>query len=701
MEYVVIYLAKVSLLIAIFYGAYRLLLQNLTFYTINRYFLLFGIFVSLLLPLFFIKKYIIVEPVINSISAHTIHIQNNYKSTQYSYFQIDWYAITILIYIIVMLWFAFKLIRNIYFVFTFLYQEKSNKNKGYSLINTQKNVESFSFFNYIVINKEMYSKFEYNAIIQHEKAHCKQWHSIDVIVANLLCVFFWFNPLSWYFKKAIIQNTEYLADKEATKNISDKVMYQKLLLNIVCGKNNLSIINHFNQSLIKKRIVMLNKNQSKTVNFWRYFLVFPMVATFMFLFQQKVVAQIAKQETQVELIGLSWDKNATDTEFKNDEKITQEQGVTLKFKNIERNANNEITSIDIYFKDEVDGEMKMQNFNNPNGIETIYFKRKYDQKTGHYFFGFVSDKETFEEEFPSNPIDSNSKIAILTLDSKDPDEGFYSLKNEFKEYGITIKVWGIKRNSKNEIIEIHAQMKNERGKIKEFHFENTKKPLESLEFWAPKKGTKSGDDFDVKEGVNTNVSKLELLKEEKQKNKKAWIEYYKLQTKNKEMLEDMKKNMLIIVNGKEFFQKDFQNFKFESDGTIIHYDSKDAIEKFGEKAKDGALVFTGNTTVCIKERRKNEVKDNYIIIEDPTGDEILLVRKQNEVGVKVPRRPFINADENPLIAVNGKIIEENAKEYLEKINPETISNMDVLSSEKAIEKYGKKAANGAIEIKLK
>jgi|GEM_PF-4856883 len=121
------------------------------------------------------------------------------------------------------------------------------------------------------------------------------------------------------------------------------------------------------------------------------------------------------------------------------------------------------------------------------------------------------------------------------------------------------------------------------------------------------------------------------------------------------------------------------------------------IEKFGEKGKYGALVFTGNTTI------QNDIiaVEKSAINENPNGDKVLLLKKQNDVGVKVPGQSNIDADNNPLVVVNGKIIQENSREYLEKLNPETIKEMNVLKGEKATEKYGEKAINGAIEIKLK
>ena len=123
-----------------------------------------------------------------------------------------------------------------------------------------------------------------------------------MLFRSLFCILFWFHPLVWLYKKAIIQNLEFIADSEASKKTSDIKVYQLTLLKITTQENCVAITNHFYQSLIKKRIVMLNKNQSKKWNSWKYAVVLPALIAFVFLFQIEVVAQeksTLKQETEV------------------------------------------------------------------------------------------------------------------------------------------------------------------------------------------------------------------------------------------------------------------------------------------------------------------------------------------------------------------------------------------------------------------
>jgi beta-lactamase regulating signal transducer with metallopeptidase domain len=75
------------------------------------------------------------------------------------------------------------------------------------------------------------------------------------------------NPIMWFYRKEMLQNLEYIADNFASLQVSNSVNYQKTLLKVVLNQHQLTITNQFYQSLIKKRIVMLNKNQSNKKNF--------------------------------------------------------------------------------------------------------------------------------------------------------------------------------------------------------------------------------------------------------------------------------------------------------------------------------------------------------------------------------------------------------------------------------------------------
>lgn len=267
MEAVFIYLIKFSGLIALFFLAYHFLLRKETFFTSNRWFLLLGLFTSVVLPLVIYTKIIVIESSSKIIDWSKIPVTNSLENEA---FEINWYLIFGIVYGLGILFFVAKFAFDFYSLHCVLKGKTIQSQADFKFIDTTENVAPFSYFNTIVYNSSLYSTSELENILEHEKVHSEQNHTVDVLISRVFCVLFWFNPIIWLHKKAILQNLEFIADSEATKKISDKKAYQFTLLKITTHENCVAITNHFYQSLIKKRIVMLNKNQSKKSNSWKY-----------------------------------------------------------------------------------------------------------------------------------------------------------------------------------------------------------------------------------------------------------------------------------------------------------------------------------------------------------------------------------------------------------------------------------------------
>ncbi|WP_289038694.1 M56 family metallopeptidase [uncultured Zobellia sp.] len=139
---------------------------------------------------------------------------------------------------------------------------------------------AFSFFKSIFIGDKV-SKTDYTNIIAHELVHIKQRHSWDLLFFELMRVVAWFNPLVYVYQNRISELHEFIADAKVAKNNKNE-QYQ-LLLSQVFQTQNISFINHFfKSSLIKKRIVMLQKSQSKSVFKLKYLALLPLILGMMF-----------------------------------------------------------------------------------------------------------------------------------------------------------------------------------------------------------------------------------------------------------------------------------------------------------------------------------------------------------------------------------------------------------------------------------
>ncbi|PTT15329.1 peptidase M56 [Flavobacterium sp. HMWF030] len=359
METLLIYIAKSSGLLVLFYCAYYFLLRKETFFNSNRWFLLAGLVTSVILPFLVYTKIVWIEPTPEPSYTPTMKYSQLYVPNsnviENSSFDINWNYVILTVYCIGFLALLIKFAIDFYSLNTVLKGKKVHQQADFKFVDIDQNIAPFSYFDYIVYNSSMYTPLELENIIEHEKVHSDQNHTVDVLVSRIFCVLFWFNPIIWLYKKAILQNLEFIADNEAAKKISDKKAYQYTLLKITTHESCVAITNHFYQSLIKKRIVMLNKNQSKKRNYLKYYAIIPALVVFVFLFQIKTLAQ-EKERKEVQEVTKKVDpiavfkiqKNTTDKELKEmAEKLKLNHNVDVVISDVKRNTKNELIAIKV------------------------------------------------------------------------------------------------------------------------------------------------------------------------------------------------------------------------------------------------------------------------------------------------------------------------------------------------------------------
>lgn len=169
------------------------------------------------------------------------------------------------------LWFGYKLLQIL-----------KLKRKGmvvrypdFVKVTVQKSSLAFSFFRNIFLGAEIQKEKEPN-IIAHELVHVKQRHSLDLLFFEIARIVCWFNPLVYVYQNRMAELHEFIADAQVVK--SNKREHFEMLLSEAFKTQNISFVNQFfNRSLIKKRIVMLQKNRSKAVWQLKYVLLLPLV----------------------------------------------------------------------------------------------------------------------------------------------------------------------------------------------------------------------------------------------------------------------------------------------------------------------------------------------------------------------------------------------------------------------------------------
>jgi len=437
METLFINIAKSSGLIAIFYIAYFSLLRKETFFNTNRWFLLAGLLTSVILPWIVFTTIVWVEPTSTNIDWTKIPM----TPVQEKSFEINWYLVLAITYAVGTVLLLAQFAYDFYHLNNVIKGKAVQRQADHKFIDLNENIAPFSYFNTIVYNSSLYSEAEMESILEHEKIHSEQYHTIDVLITRIFCILFWFNPFIWLYRNAILQNLEFIADNEATKNISDKKGYQLTLLKITTHENCVVLTNHFYQSLIKKRIVMLNKNQSKKRNSWKYALVLPVLVAFVFLFQMEVIAKEknvrpkAEQAASNDVDVYEITKNTTETELKEKaERISKNYGITVQFSATKRNANNELTAINVELKKGTE----ISNNRNANSSEAIkpFAIVITKDSNGKISIDFIEEDKSVEKLVVVNnvvssntPISADAQIYInneksdkATMDKLDPKE---------------------------------------------------------------------------------------------------------------------------------------------------------------------------------------------------------------------------------------------------------------------------------------
>jgi len=281
MEFV-IYLLKVNIAIVLFYGIYRLLFQQDTFFQWKRLALLAVIFISFLYPAIDLTRQMIANHQLKNVletvnipvyTLPEVVVAGNAKAPANFFPQI-----ILAIYLSVS---GLLLIRMLFQIGMIMYKvHKANKNTlfGQTVHESPGLKTPFSFFLWIVLDSSRYSEAELQEILLHETTHARQGHSADTLLSELLCVLCWFNPFAWLLKTEIRMNLEFLADRSVLSSGCEAEHYQFHLLYLSYHKAAAKITNNFNVSLLKKRIFMMNKKQTSYRSMWKYALMLPVVA---------------------------------------------------------------------------------------------------------------------------------------------------------------------------------------------------------------------------------------------------------------------------------------------------------------------------------------------------------------------------------------------------------------------------------------
>ena len=266
----------------LFYGIYWVFTSREKYFTVNRFYLLASLVFSFILPFIHIDLSLFSSETNSTLSgaAFITLPELTIMPDSASFMSVG--SFLLLIYLIGILIFTIKFIVKISTLLLLLHHSTMTKAGKIKIIDIKENYSPFSFFNYIFINRDNYSRDSYEKIILHEKEHIRQGHSFDLMIVEIARILQWYNPIIILYSHSLRNIHEYSADDRVIMHGIERNDYFELLFNTISGKQLNNISNNFNYLLTKKRITMMTQlKKSKWVTI-KLLLALPLVAALLF-----------------------------------------------------------------------------------------------------------------------------------------------------------------------------------------------------------------------------------------------------------------------------------------------------------------------------------------------------------------------------------------------------------------------------------
>jgi bla regulator protein blaR1 len=278
MDRLFLYLLELNIALMILFVAYKLFFEKDKNFTVRRIYLLGVIILSLLLPLIPSSIRMPVgqlSPISINLEEVTIFGTGTAAEGTNSF---SFTSVLLMIYLVFLGLGIVKLLLQLTRITHTIISSKRFVANGISLLASPA-LHASSFFGYIFIDPATVEDNSFKHILEHERTHSREWHSIDRVLVELFVMLNWFNPVAWMFRKSVIENLEYMADSAVLRKGTDLTKYQLSILNQYIGSA--SISNQFS-SQIKNRIKMLNKNY-KLGSTWKLALLLPLTVIAFFV----------------------------------------------------------------------------------------------------------------------------------------------------------------------------------------------------------------------------------------------------------------------------------------------------------------------------------------------------------------------------------------------------------------------------------
>ena len=294
-------LIQISGCLVLFYGIYHVSLRKLTFFEINRWYLLASILFSIAIPL--------VAPLIelSKPEVFTYHdteatmvISINTAAQSMTWTEIMWIALKS-IYLGGVAIALTRMFIGLYKIRQLYVQGKKRWQGNLHFVYNDKKHLPFSFLGSIYISNQVSLSEKAKEVIMHEEVHVTRGHTFDILFTEVAHAIFWFNPIFIFYKRALKASHEFIAD-HVVSSASDKYAYIETLVGTAVSGIQLELTNQFFHSQIKKRLEMMNAHTSKKSLLGRYLMAIPLILLLGVVFASAKIYNAPTTSPEIEMM---------------------------------------------------------------------------------------------------------------------------------------------------------------------------------------------------------------------------------------------------------------------------------------------------------------------------------------------------------------------------------------------------------------
>jgi TonB family protein len=295
MNTILLILLESTICLLVLYPVYWFFLRRDTFFQVNRFYLLAMVLFSILIPLLPLQWVpsgppsaivILLDPVLIT-PAKVQHTMSAH---------LQWIEIAAVVYLTGVLIFLLRFGLQLIQLYRITRRFGIRESHGQKVVFVDRGYSPFSFFNLVFINEDSIPEGSLPTILEHERVHIRQFHTLDMILVEVAAILQWFNPVIWLTGREMKIIHEYLADEGVLQTGISRSQYQQMILDETMGIQVNSLTNNFNVSLLKKRIYMMTKSKSGRWAKSKMLMALPVLAALLFLLPASSVSSSSDRD---------------------------------------------------------------------------------------------------------------------------------------------------------------------------------------------------------------------------------------------------------------------------------------------------------------------------------------------------------------------------------------------------------------------